>query len=167
MTTNLVRQRQSFRGSRRSRGLAMVEFVLTVPVIIFIMIVAAEIGRAIIQYGTLSYSIRSAARFVSQNAIRGTSGDIEISQDVVTKAGRLAVFGNLDGVGERCLKNFEVGQVAAASAGNGNIIVSATYTYQPIFKTPGLLPPILSNSGGGGLGGAFDMTIAVVMRAIT
>ena len=57
--------------ARRSRGMAAVEFVITVPLLLLVMLVVVELGRAFVQYDTLSYSVRNSARFVTENAIDG------------------------------------------------------------------------------------------------
>ena len=137
---------------RRSRGLAAVEFVITIPVLLLVMLAVAELGRAFVQYDTLSYSIRNSARFVSENAIEGTTGVVNISETVATQARNLAVFGNEGGTGDAALPGFTPGQVEVVNAGNNNVEVRAAYPYQPMIGT--ILP-------------VFPMRITVTMRAIS
>jgi Flp pilus assembly protein TadG len=151
MSWFLMPPRHERRDPHRSRGFAAVEFVLTVPVLVLLILVAVELGRAFIQYDTLSYSVRNSARFVSAHAIAGADV-VNISGNVATRARNLAVFGSEADTGDPVLPGFTPGQVEVVNVGNNNIEVRATYPYQPIIGT--ILP-------------TFDMRIAVTMRAIS
>lgn len=148
---------------RRCHGLAAVEFVVAAPLLIFLMLAAAELGRAFVHYDTLSYSIRSSARFVSENAIEGTTGVVSLSSSMITEARCIAVHGNVACSGGRVLPSFQTSHVTVASAGNDNIRVTALYPYQSILGA--VLPTF--GLGGGSIPLAFNMRIVVTMRAIT
>jgi len=147
----------------RSAGLAAVEFVVTAPFILFLLFAVAELGRAFVQYTTLALSVRNAARYVSEHSINGTTGVVSISSAVVTQARNLAVYGKVAGGGNARLPNYQTGQVAVASVGGDNIRVVATYPYQPMVGAA--LPTFGFGSGSVPL--AFNMQIAVTMRAIS
>ena len=68
--TGVTMRRGAF-GARSCKGVAAVEFVIAVPVLLLVMLAVAELGRAFLQYDTLSYSIRSSARYVSEHALDG------------------------------------------------------------------------------------------------
>jgi len=148
-----------FRGASRSAGVAAVEFVISVPILIFLTLAVAELGRAFIQYDTLSYSVRNSARFVSANSIDPTTGEVDVGA-VVTEAQNLAVFGTIGKGSDPVLPGFRPGQVSVLNAGNGNIEVIGKYTYDPLLG--GLLPMFR----GGPLSTMFQMTISVTMPAI-
>ena len=150
-------------GPRGSRGVAVVEFAITAPLLIFVMLATAEVGRAFVVYDTLSYSIRNSARFVTEHAINGTTGVVEISGAVVSQARNLAVYGNVAGTGGAKLPNFQTSQITVIDAGNDNIRVTAAYPYQPMLGA--VLPTFGLGSGSIPLG--FTMRIAVTMRAIS
>jgi len=154
---------QAMRVPRRCRGVAAVEFVITAPLLIFLMLAAAEVGRAFVHYDRLSYSIRSSARFVSENAIEGTTGVVSLSGSMIAEARCLAVHGNVACSGDRVLPNFQTRHVTVASAGNDNIRVTASYPYQSMLGA--VLPTF--GLGGGSIPLAFNMRIVVTMRAIT
>ena len=42
----------------RQRGVAIVEFVLTLPLLMLLLLATAEIGRALFQYNTLTKAVR-------------------------------------------------------------------------------------------------------------
>ena len=62
------------RAPRWQRGLALVEFVVTAPFVLLLLLGSAEIGRALIHYSTLTYGVRDATRFVTTHALNGTTG---------------------------------------------------------------------------------------------
>jgi Flp pilus assembly protein TadG len=140
-----------------------VEFVLTAPLLLLLLFGSAEIGRALVQYTTLSYSIRDTARFVSEHSINGTTGVVNVTGTVTTQAKNLAVYGNIAGTGNARLPNYQPSQVAVINAGNNNIRVTATYPYQS------MLGPVLPTfgTGTGTISQTFNMQIAVTMRAIS
>lgn len=154
---------QSMRVPYRCRGVAAVEFVVTAPLLIFLMLAAAEVGRAFVHYDTLSYTIRSSARFVSENAIEGTTGVVSLSSSMISEAQCLAVHGNVACSGGRVLPRFQTSHVTVANAGNDNIRVTALYPYQSILGA--VLPTF--GLGGGSIPLGFNMRIVVTMRAIT
>ena len=142
-------------GRAHSQGLAAVEFVVTVPVLIVVMLAIAEIGHALVQFDTLSYSVRSSARYVSENVIPGDSGTIsdQLIADVQDEARNLVVYGTVTESGDPpLLPNGEATAVTASSAGTFDIEVVAVYPYVPLVAS--ILP-------------GFDMRVAVTMRAIS
>lgn len=147
-------------GPRRSAGVAAVEFVVAVPILIFTMLAIAELGRAFVQYDTLSYSVRNSARFVSENAIAGTTGVVQITPVVAAQARNLAVSGSTAG-GAPLLPAFAPAHVAVLDAGDNNIEVRAAYPYQPLIG--GALPMFRGDSAPT----TFTMRISVIMRAIS
>lgn len=146
----------------RSRGVAAVEFVITAPLLIFVMLATAEVGRAFVHYDTLSYSLRNSARFVTENALTGTSGVVGLSDAVVRQAQNLAVFGNVVGTGSRVLPNFQTTHVTV-TGGGGLVQVAATYPYQPMIGS--VLPTFGFTAGSIPL--SFGMSIVVTMRAVS
>jgi Flp pilus assembly protein TadG len=149
-------------GPRSQHGLAAVEFVICVPMLLLLTLACAELGRAFVHYATLSYTVRDATRFVTMNSVNGTTGVVQLSNATITAAKNLAVYGNVGGTGARRLPNFQVAHVAVQNAGGGNIRVTATYPYQP------MIGPVLPTFGqGGAVPLNFNMVIATTMRAIS
>lgn len=149
------------RTPRRQRGLAVVEFVATAPFVLFLLLGSAEVGRAFIQYATLTYAVRDATRFVSNNAINGTTGVVQLSNNVINDAKNLAVYGQVGGGGNARLPSFQTSQVAVNNVGSSNIRVVATYPYQPMLGA--VLPGLVGDS----INLGFTMVVAVTMRAIS
>ena len=149
------------RTPRRQGGLATVEFVVTAPFVLFLLLACSEIGRAFIHYATLTYAVRDATRFVTMHSINGTTGVVQLDTTVISEAKNLAVYGRVGGGGTPQLPNFQVSQVAVADVGDDNIEVTATYPYQP------MLGAVLPRFVGGPVNLGFNMVVAVTMRAIS
>jgi Flp pilus assembly protein TadG len=144
------------------RGLAAVEFVICAPLLLLMVLGCAELGRAFIQYATLTYTVRDAARFVTMNSINGTTGVVQLSNATITQTKNLAVYGNVGGTGSPRLPQFQASHVAVVNAGGGNVRVTATYPYRP------MIGPVLPRFGQGTSGPLnFNMVIAATMRAIS
>jgi len=174
MTLTTRRLRHDYRDPRRARGIAAVEFVISVPFLILATLVAAELGRAFIQYDTLSYAVRSGARYVSERAT--VAGVLNVSDKVKGEARKLAVYGNVAGDGTACLPGLSaeeppeepseerpVGHIDVSSDAEAkNIKVTATYLYDPIFlRLPGV------GAGGGLIPTDYKFRVSVTMRAIS
>lgn len=158
-----VAARRESIGPRRIRGVAAVEFVVTMPLVLLLMLGGAELGRVFVHYTQLSHLVRDAARYVSENSINGTTGVVSISSTTVNRARNLAVYGNIAGSGSPKLPQYQTSHVQVVNAGGDNIRVASTYPYQPMLGA--ILPGF--GFGSGSIPMSFDMHIAVTMRAIS
>lgn len=129
------------------------EFVIAVPVLLLVAWAVTELGRAFVQYDTLSYSVRNGVRYLSENAIEGATGIVNVS-GAAGQARNLVVYGNVAGTGDPVLPGLEVRDIDVVDAGNGRIEISATYVYLPLIGTT-----ILSD--------LLTMRVVVTMRAIS
>jgi Flp pilus assembly protein TadG len=145
----------------KQRGLAMIEFAISVPVLLFLMLATAEIGRMLFQYNTLAKAVRDGARYAAANAAVGTTRVVDITATTRTQTRNLVVTGNRLGTGAALLPGLNVNNVTVTDAGNGFVQVAATYDYIPILGAT--LPTF-------GLGAPVNLTMTlpatVVMRAL-
>ena len=74
---------------KSTRGVALVEFALVLPLILILLFITAEFGRALYQYNILTKSLRDAVRFMS---MRAPGEDLLAARNMV-------VFGNPAGTG--------------------------------------------------------------------
>jgi len=144
------------------RGVAVVEFTIALPLLMFLFLAVSEIGRAFLQYNALTRAVRDSARLVSTQALAGQSGVVSLDPAVVGIAKNLVVYGNPQGAGPALLPGLAPGNVTVRDAGNNNIAVSATYNYQPMIGNA--LPNLL---GGGAIATTFTLSTEVIMRAIS
>jgi Flp pilus assembly protein TadG len=158
---------QSSKHSRRThrvreRGLAMVEFAICIPVLLFLMLATAETGRLLFQYNTLAKAVRDGARYAATNAAVGTTRVVDITAATRNEARNLVVTGTTVGTGAPLVPGLTVDNVEVNDVGNGFISVSiVNYNYAPALGT--MLPTF-------GLGARINLRVAlpvtVVMRAL-
>lgn len=145
----------------RQRGIASVEFTIALPLLLLMLLATAEIGRMLSQYDTLTKAVRDGARYLSSNALSGSTSLVQITATAQTQTQNLVVTGNVNGTGSAVLPGLVVGNVTVSDAGNGYVSVSASYTYQPMvgksLPTFGLHTPISL---------AVPLTATVVMKAL-
>ena len=144
---------------QRQRGLAAVEFAICVPLLLFLMVTTAEFGRALMQYNTLTKSVRDSVRHVAGEAELGTAGSILVDANLVTQGQNLVAYGTI-GVGTELLPGLVPGSVTVATAGPDDVRVSVSYAYQPMYAViPGF--GVAANRSG-----LFTFNAASTMRAL-
>ncbi len=135
----------------RERGVATVEFAIVLPVILFLTLAVAELGRGFIQYNALTRATRDAVRYVASNALVGQAQVLDLNANLRTAAANLLVYG----------KTVAIGQPALPGLSPANVTLTVAYAYQPLI---GPLVPGLQSANS--VGGAFTMRAAVTMRAL-
>lgn len=145
----------------RSRGLAIVEFVIVVPLCLMLVIATAEFGRAFLQYNALTIAVRDGVRHLAGRALQGSTGVVSISGGLQQETQNLVVYGNIWGAGSPVLPGLTPADVTVADAGGGNVSVAAAYPYNPIF---GFIPRF--NFGGSIAVTGITLQSGVTMRAL-
>ena len=144
----------------RQRGVATVEFAITLPLLMLLILATAEVGRALFQYNTLTKALRDSARYVS-GARPGTTGVFNLTAEIRDAAQKLAVYGNAAGTGATVLPGLAPSDVTVVDSGGGYITVSAVYDFTPMLgselETFGVADPVSL---------AIPMRAAVVMRVL-
>ena len=159
MSQTLTKLRHGFRGPRQSRGIAAVEFVIAVPILLFLMLVMIEMGRALVQYDAITYAVRHGARYVSEHAIDGTSGHVNLTQKVIDDTKALTSSTLLS---NRIIREAGGLKVEVEQVGADNVRVTATYPYAGLMGAA--LPDF--GAGGGPIGTLITFNGAGTMRAI-
>ena len=145
---------------RDQAGVAIVEFVVALPLLLLLLMATAEFGRAFLQYTTLSQGIQDGKRYVISNAMSGSTGTIVVTENVIDATKNLVVFGNVAGAGAAALPGLTTEDISVVSIGGGYIRVSGSYRYNPVF-------PLLPTFGfGEDLATLFTFQAAVVGRAL-
>ncbi len=124
------------RSSFKSKGIAAVEFLIVLPVLLFVFTAIIEFGTAFVRYNTLSKSVQNAARYsvvdvygsVNSNAI----ADINSIKNMVVYGRKSSV--NKEGISySPILSTLTTNDVTVIVSGN-YVVVTANYNYSPIFK---------------------------------
>ncbi|EKO3438176.1 pilus assembly protein [Vibrio fluvialis] len=114
----------------KHRGLAAVEFLITLPALLLILTGIVEFGNAFIKYSTLSKLVQNGSRYAVTD-IYGTSNSDQIADEANIK--NMVVYGNKSGSGNSLLDTLTVDDVVITHA-DKYVVVSATYTYVPILN---------------------------------
>lgn len=154
-------KRSRFLRAFTERGVATVEFAIVLPLILFLILAVAELGRGFIQYNALTRAARDAVRYVASNALFGQTQTVQLTSDLRTNAANVLVYGTSNAVGQPLLPGLSPANVTLTDLGENNVRLTVAYAYQPLIGplVPGLQSP---NS----IGGAFTMRAAVTMRAL-
>ncbi len=163
MGTNIKNVRCTHRMGPRERGIVLVEFVIAVPVVIFLMLATAELGRAFYQYGALTKTVGDGARYLAGVAAPPITGVILITPQDRTITENLVVYGTPAGSGGGApplLPGLTTGAVTITQVDPVRVRVSVNYAYQPIFASG------IPTHGSGPISSAFTMTTSVTMRAL-
>jgi Flp pilus assembly protein TadG len=149
---------------RRQRGLAMVEFALSVPVLLLLVFGTFEFGHFLIEYSALNDAVNNAARYVAGAASAGTDGLLVTGGawgTLATQGQNLAVFGNIAGNGAAVLPGLDVGQITVTEdTANNNVTVAAAYPYESLFGAA--IPTFM----GGSISTTYTLAISTTMRAL-
>lgn len=152
---------RSMRRKKEQRGLATVEFAITLPLLLLLMLATAEFGRLISQYNTLTKAVRDGARYAASTSALGSTGLVSITPQIQSAVGNLVATGNINGSGTALLPGLAAAGVTVSDAGNGYVSVSASYTYEPMIGTT--LPTF---GRGSPISLSFTLHAAAVMRAL-
>jgi Flp pilus assembly protein TadG len=130
---------------KRQRGVAIVEFTIVLPILLVLILVVAELGRAFLQFNALTRAVRDSARYVAGHALVGQTQTIDVSPTaaVYAAAQNLVVFGQIapQATPQPLLPGLAAGDVTISNpAGTSDITVNVSYTYQPMLGAvlPGL-----------------------------
>jgi Flp pilus assembly protein TadG len=145
----------------KQQGVATIEFAICAPVLVFLLLATAEVGRLIFQYNTLTKTVRDGVRYAATNASVGTTRVVNITTAVRTQTRNLVVTGNTAGTGSALLPGLTANNITVSDAGNGFVSVAATYTYVPML---GASLPTFRRSAP--INMAIPLTATVVMRAL-
>lgn len=137
------------------------ETLVVSPLLLLLLVGTAEVTNAFVEHNALTKATRNAARYLSANAILGTTGVVQISDQLAAATRRLATYGNLAGAGSPVLPGLSVTNIAVLDLGNNNVQVSITYPYTGLLG--GTLP-------GFGIGASSSLNVSlqatVIMRAL-
>jgi Flp pilus assembly protein TadG len=119
---------------RAERGLQLFELALVLPILLVLIVAAAEFGRYFYTYAALSRATRAGARYLARRAY---------TTDEVTKAKNLAVCGSLSTTacssGAAVAPGLTASNIQITTTGGSLLPETVTvqiinYSYQPVFN---------------------------------
>jgi Flp pilus assembly protein TadG len=144
----------------RQRGVAVVECVIVLPVVLFIMLAVAEVANAILTYNKLTQTVRDASRYISAEAGAG-SGIVQLTDEKIARTVNLVIYGKITAGGATVLPNLDPSKVAVTLANDDDVSVAVTYDYLPLFA------PAIPGIGGARMNGSgFQMNTEIIMRVL-
>lgn len=144
---------------KRQSGTATIEFALTAPLLVLLMLAVAELGWAFNQYITLIKAVRDGSRYAAAHALAGSTGVIDLSAELISDTRDLVVYGRPGGT-TALLPDWGTDQVSVATADDDHIQVSASYPYTPIAVS------VLPFTGSDGVNLGFTLRTTMVVRAL-
>ncbi|WP_367987178.1 TadE/TadG family type IV pilus assembly protein [Vibrio sp. NTOU-M3] len=135
--------------SCKQQGVAAVEFLITIPVLLTILIGITELGNALIRYNTLNKLVQNGVRYATSD-ITGTATFDQIANHDQIK--NMVVYGKTTAGDSSLLSNLSTSDVTVTHA-NGYVTISASHSYSPILDA---FPESLNFS--------FSLNASAVMR---
>ncbi|MGY3571806.1 TadE/TadG family type IV pilus assembly protein [Vibrio paucivorans] len=115
---------------QRQKGLAAVELVIGLPVLMLLLVGVVEIARIFVEMNTLNKAVRVGARYASSQSEASGCGPIMAEQGDIKQ---LVVYGTLNSSTNALLTDWETTDVTVSCENNLFVTVSAVHTFEPIF----------------------------------
>ncbi|WP_456296749.1 pilus assembly protein [Vibrio sp. AK197] len=135
------------------RGIAAVEFLTVLPLMLFILLAVAEFGQAFITFNVLNKQAQNGVRYAT-SAIQGTASYDQIANETNIK--NMVVYGKVtpNSDDESSVKNLTTNDVTVDHS-NGYVTISINYNYIPIID---FIPTSLDLE--------FPLNTSIVMRTL-
>jgi|GEM_PF-6690523 len=128
------------------RGLAIVEFAVSLPFLLLMLVALTELGRAFFTYAVLTKSVEIGARYVAAETLTSV-GYADLTAGKILSARNLVMYGNIGGQGEQLVEGLDGGHITVActygtssghcSTNNGvaPVTVTAEVAFTPVMGT--------------------------------
>jgi Flp pilus assembly protein TadG len=149
----------------RQRGLALVEFIISAPILLFLTFGSFEFSHYLLQYSRLNDAVNNAASWLATQALQGSDGVLATGtawSTLVTQTQNMVVYGNAAGTGTTpVLPSLTKGEVTVTQTTSANTVtVSVAYPYISLFG--GAIPTFT----GGSISTTYTLSITATMEAI-
>lgn len=146
---------------RRQKGLALVEFTITAPFLLLMMLAGSELVRAFTQYTILADSVRDALTYAARQANLDSTNTPDLTAPQRRQIRNLVRFGNVAGTGAAVLPGLGDDQVVVSIVGGDDVQIVVAYPYRPMLGAT--LP---SFRFGAAISSAFTLSITNRMRTL-
>lgn len=115
----------------REQGVAIIEFTITLPLLLLLLFAGAEVGRLLYQYNTLTKSVEDGARYLAGRVrMANSNGSLP---GVKADAVNLVQSGTtIDGQPSLLPGTITVLPPTTTAPAPNQIVVTASYTYDPM-----------------------------------
>jgi len=151
----------SFKPGQAQRGVAMVEFAITLPLLLLLLLAIAEFGRMLYHYNNLLQANRDAVRYLAGEAWNGNLGQVVIDPVVEAITKNLAVYGvPLPQPGNEVVPGLTTGDVTVGPVDGDHVQVRISYVFQPVIGNS--LPALIGDA----IPLNFPLVTTTVMRGL-
>jgi Flp pilus assembly protein TadG len=153
----------SFKPGQAQRGVAMVEFAITLPLLLLLLLAIAEFGRMLYHYNNLLQANRDAVRYLAGEAWNGNLGQVEIDPVLEARTKNLAVYGvPVPQPGNEVVPGLTTDDVTVGpvAVGSDHVQVSTSYVFQPVIGSG--LPALIGDA----IPLNFPLVATTVMRGL-
>lgn len=120
----------SIRIKRKQTGLAAVEMLIAVPVLMMVLMAITEFGNAFIQYTTLNKMAQSGVRYAT-SGVTGTASYDQIAD--VDEIKNMVVYGHTGSGASSLLSGITTSHVSINHA-SGYVTITINHNYTPIIS---------------------------------
>ncbi|MEZ9974778.1 hypothetical protein BCS96_02335 [Vibrio breoganii] len=120
------------KGLRSKRGLAALEMIFVLPILILMLAALFEIGRMFIHYTTLNKSLQSGVR-AALVEVYGTERLSDVATDDYIQT--IVVYGSSISGADTILPGLSKSDVSIDKSVDDYLSVSASYDYTPVFSS--------------------------------
>ena len=151
----------SFKPGQAQRGVAMVEFAITLPLLLLLLLAIAEFGRMLYHYNNLLQANRDAVRYLAGEAWNGSLGQVVIDPVLEARTKNLAVYGvPTPQPGNEVVPGLTTGEVSVGTVGSDHVQVSISYVFRPVIGNG--LPALIGDA----IPLNFPLVATTVMRGL-
>lgn len=151
----------SFKPGQAQRGVAMVEFAITLPLLLLLLLAIAELGRMLYHYNNLLQANRDAVRYLAGQAWNANLGKVEIDPLVEARTKNLAVYGvPVAQPGNEVVPGLRTDDVTVGTLGSEHVQVRISYVFRPVIGTG--LPALIGDA----IPLNFPLVATTVMRGL-
>ena len=135
----------SFKPGQTQRGVAMVEFAITLPLLLLLLLAIGEFGRMLYHYNNLLQANRDAVRYLAGEAWNGSLGQVVIDPVVEAITKNLAVYGvPTPQLGNEVVPGLTTGDVTVGAVGSDHVQVRVSYVFRPVIGNS--LPALIGDA---------------------
>jgi Flp pilus assembly protein TadG len=136
---------QSFKPRQAQRGLAMVEFAITLPLLLLLLLAIGEFGRMFYHYNNLLQANRDAVRYLAGEAWNGNLGQVVIDPVLEARTKNLAVYGvPVPQPGNEVAPGLTTADVTVGPVGSDHVQVRISYVFRPVLGNS--LPALIGDA---------------------
>lgn len=118
---------------RKQKGLAAIELIIGLPVLLIFLVAVLEVARALIEMNTLNKAVRIGARYAFTQSEAAGCGPITAASSQANIK-QLVVYGTLTDGATALIDTLTTNDVTVSCENNLFVTVSASHTFQPLFS---------------------------------